>query len=216
MITRSLSCFLTQHWAEEVPKALSPDGKAEVTIWAGAYDQRTALPPPVNSWGSDPRSNLGIYYITIQPGGKFKLPGLTAARSGTLVNRVAYFIEGSALQINGEKISPSSSATLQAGEDAEFHNYQGGEVTEVLVLQGSPIGEPVAQHGPFVMNTMQEIQQAFQDYQRTQFGGWPWPQDAMVFPREKGRFALEKGVETRPPQQQQQQRGDDTCEAAST
>ena len=55
------------------------------------------------------------------------------------------------------------------------------------------------QHGPFVMNTRAEIQQAFLDYQATQFGGWPWPQDAMIFPREKGRFALLYGKETTPP-----------------
>ena len=39
------------------------------------------------------------------------------------------------------------------------------------------------------MNTRQEIQQAFADYQRTQFGGWPWPSDDPVHPRDEGRFA---------------------------
>eukprot|EP01048_Picozoa_sp_COSAG05_P003178 COSAG05_NODE_143_length_16570_cov_12.041953_6_plen_76_part_00 len=51
---------------------------------------------------------------------------------------------------------------------------------------------------PFVMNTQAEIQQAYSDYSRTRFGGWPWPQDAMVFPRDKGRFASVNGVESRP------------------
>jgi len=69
---------------------------------------------------------------------------------------------------------------------------------ELLLLQGRPIGEPVAQHGPFVMNTREEIQQAFNDYRRTQFGGWPWPEDAVVFPREKGRFAVFDGKEEVP------------------
>jgi hypothetical protein len=49
------------------------------------------------------------------------------------------------------------------------------------------------------MNTEQEIQQAFADYRKTQFGGWPWEDDAVVFPREKGRFSLMGGKEELPP-----------------
>jgi hypothetical protein len=45
------------------------------------------------------------------------------------------------------------------------------------------------QHGPFVMNTRQEIMDAFSDYRRTQFGGWPWKDQAPVHAREEGRFA---------------------------
>jgi hypothetical protein len=56
------------------------------------------------------------------------------------------------------------------------------------MLQGRPIGEPVAQQGPFVMNTREEIRQAYTDFQRTRFGGWPWDSNDPVHGRE-GRFA---------------------------
>ena len=59
----------------------------------------------------------------------------------------------------------------------------------VMGGDGKPIGEPIAQYGPFVMNTPQEIEAAFNDYRRTQFGGWPWPSDDPVHAPDAGRFA---------------------------
>ena len=76
---------------------------------------------------------------------------------------------------------------LRCDEDVEIVN--GNTFAEMLVLQGKPIAEPVARYGPFVMNTQAEIQQAFADYQRTQFGGWPWPDHAPVHGKEARRFA---------------------------
>ena len=60
---------------------------------------------------------------------------------------------------------------------------------EVLLLQGRPIGEPVARYGPFVMNEEAEIEQAFADYRETRFGGWPWPSEEPVHTSATGRFA---------------------------
>ena len=57
------------------------------------------------------------------------------------------------------------------------------------MLQGRPIGEPVARYGPFVMNTEPEIEQAFADYRETQFGGWPWPPTSRSTRHATGRFA---------------------------
>ena len=57
------------------------------------------------------------------------------------------------------------------------------------MLQGRPIDEPVVQYGPFVMNTQAEIREAFEDYRKDQFGGWPWDRNDPVHPRSVGRFA---------------------------
>ena len=61
---------------------------------------------------------------------------------------------------------------------------------EILMLQGSPLNEPVVKHGPFVMNTREEIRQAIYDYQRTGFGGWPWKRKDPVHASTEGRFAI--------------------------
>ena len=91
------------------------------------------------------------------------------------------------MTVAGRRVPVASSIELRA--DAEVELINGGEVAELLMLQGRPIGEPVAQYGPFVMNTEQEIRWAFDDYRRTQFGGWPWERSDPVHPREQGRFA---------------------------
>ena len=59
----------------------------------------------------------------------------------------------------------------------------------ILILEGEPIGEPVVSYGPFVVNSEQEIADAYNDYNETGFGGWPWDRVDPVHPREKGRFA---------------------------
>ena len=70
---------------------------------------------------------------------------------------------------------------------------------ECLLLQGRPIGEPVEQYGPFVMNDRAGIERAFADYRETGFGGWPWQSDDPVHSREARRFArhADGRVETR-------------------
>ena len=103
-------------------------------------------------------------------------------------NRSLYFFRGNGARRRrprGRRRPPRRAAPRAATS----RSTAGPDETELLLLQGRPIGEPVVQHGPFVMNTQAEIQQAFADYQRTRFGGWPWPSDDPVHAREEGRFA---------------------------
>ena len=110
---------------------------------------------------------------------------LPAAPAG--INRTLYFFAGRSLRV-GERWFDGLAA-VKVRSDVEISIENGPETTELLLLQGRPINEPVAQHGPFVMNTRSEIQQAFADYQRTGFGGWPWPSNGPVHPKESERFA---------------------------
>lgn len=111
----------------------------------------------------------------------------TLPRANALANRALYFFNGSTIAIGSETVRAGSAIELFADQDVALEN--GDREGELLLLQGRPIGEPVAQYGPFVMNTQQEIQQAFADYRRTQFGRWPWDTNAPVHPRTQGRFA---------------------------
>jgi hypothetical protein len=189
-------------WAPNVPKWKSEDGLASATLWVGNNYlgvQKNNSPPP-DSWASDEANDVALVHLTLQPGASFTLP---KAHERT-VNRSLFYIEGPAgMIVDGKKIQSKQSLVLDPEEEVvlELPRDASGP-GEFLWMQGKPIEEPVAQYGPFVMNTREEIVQAFSDYQETQFGEWPWPREDMVFPADKGRFALTGGIETYPPQEQ--------------
>jgi len=186
------------HWAEDIKSATThttEDGLATLTVWAGAYNGTKGLPTPPESWAADDQNDVAVWLLTLKPKGKFTIP---AAAGGKSTNRALYTIEGEGVSIDGTAIKGRAHVTMNGDVPATVE-VTGGETVRLLMLQGKPIGEKVVSHGPFVMNSREEIEQAFSDYRRTQFGGWPWPEDAMVFPQDKGRFALVGGKETHPP-----------------
>jgi hypothetical protein len=91
------------------------------------------------------------------------------------------------VRIDDQELEASTGAVVRA--EAAVRVAGGPYGAEALVLQGRPIGEPVAQYGPFVMNDKAGIEQAFADYRATGFGGWPWPTDDPVHARDAGRCA---------------------------
>ena len=63
--------------------------------------------------------------------------------------------------------------TLSAQVARHLLDLVAKEGSHVIVLAGEPLGEPIVQYGPFVMNTIEEIQQAFSDVERGKFGVVP-------------------------------------------
>ncbi len=177
--------YFSMLWSETLPRLTFRDdagGETVVLAVAGAPDGHETPAPPPDSWAAAEGSEVAIWAVTMAPGARWALPAVSEG-----VNRVLYFYEGASLRVDGQKVGPRSGVQLRPGREVPL--VAGPAGAELLLLQGRPIGEPVAQHGPFVMNTRSELQQAFVDYQQTRFGGWPWPSDDPVLPRQEGRFA---------------------------
>jgi redox-sensitive bicupin YhaK (pirin superfamily) len=99
-----------------------------------------------------------------------------------------HLFDGDQVSVDGVVLERGQAVRLDPAEPAGLENR--GEPAEFLMLQGRPIGAPVFQMGPFVMNSPEELRQAVTDYHRTQFGGWPWTRPDPVHARTEGRFAL--------------------------
>ena len=170
-------------WSEQIPTITQGEAgkQARVTLVTGALGDVAPPRPPPHSWAADPANHVWIWTIRLEPGARFTVPGATAG-----LNRVAYFFGGEVLTVGGRAAPARHAIQLRSEVDAEL---VAGDAVEVLLLQGRPIAEPVVQYGPFVMNSQSEIQEAYADYRRTRFGGWPWGKDDPVHPRDEGRFA---------------------------
>ena len=173
--------YFTMFWSERLPR-LQAEG-AEVTVTAGELAGLKPLAPPPDSWAANRDADFAIWTLRLDAGGQWTLPPARDART----TRMLYFFSGRGIEIDGRQLGQHAAVELRADRAVKLSAL--GERAELLLLQGRPIGEAVAQYGPFVMNTRAELEQAFADYRRTQFGGWPYPADDPVFPRERGRFA---------------------------
>lgn len=173
-------------WNDMIPLVKQTGDNAknvEINLIAGTLDGYKAPDPTPESWAADPANEVLVLTIKLEAGAKWVAPKASAEAS-----RVFYFYRGNGLRIDGELIPDYHSAQVNA--DAEVTLQAGDEDCFLLLLQGKPLHEPVVQYGPFVMNSEAEIREAFLDYQRTEFGGWPWPDSEPVNDRTKGRFAL--------------------------
>jgi redox-sensitive bicupin YhaK (pirin superfamily) len=174
-------------WDREIPR-WRREG-VEVAVVAGELDGLRAPPPPPRSWASRPDTDVAVFTIRLGAGARWTLP--RARRDDA--NRALYLFLGAGIRIDGRELRQHAVLRLDPGAEVPLEALDGP--VELLLLQGRPIGEPVVQHGPFVMNKQEEIRQTILDYQRTRFGGWPWDSEEPVHGADPARFARRVGGE---------------------
>ncbi|WP_305091472.1 pirin family protein [Prescottella sp. R16] len=177
--SKSAAAEFTMLWSEDIPEVVT-DG-ARVRVIAGRFGDAAAPAPPTNSWASEPDTDVAIWLIDLDADTTLDLPAAGNA------HRVLY-VHGDDAHVTVDGTAVPAGYGWAPG-DAGPSTLHADRPSTVLVLQGAPIGEPVAAQGPFVMNTDTEIAAAYDDYRRTGFGGWPWPTQDPVHPRDAGRFA---------------------------
>jgi redox-sensitive bicupin YhaK (pirin superfamily) len=168
-------------WANQIPK-IQKDTKVEVSLISGEYDGQKYNNSPKNSWASEAENEVNIFLVKMKKDGVFKFP---KAKSNT--NRTLYFFEGQEISVNQTKISQKQALLIDSQNDLNVTAHS--DNVEFLYLEAKPIGEPIVQHGPFVMNSKAEIMQTINDYRQTEFGGWKWPRHDMIHGNKIEKFA---------------------------
>ena len=148
----------------DVTLLASDDGGALVRVIAGDLAGHTGP-------GST-RTPITFVHATLAPGAALSLPWNAS------YNALVYVLAGSGKAgTEGRPVHTGQTVVFGKGDhltvaadDVQQSRYG---ALEVLILGGEPIREPVAQYGPFVMNTRQELQQAIEDFQSGRFGQIP-------------------------------------------
>lgn len=135
-----------------IPKVRLPKGEIEVI--AGSYKTQSGV--------ASTFSPIHMYNVHLASGGNadFQLP----INYTTLL----VVIEGE-IEVNNKHIVPADHLA-HFNDDGEYFHISAKEDSKVLILSGEPIEEPIAAHGPFVMNSKEEIVQAMEDYNSGKFG----------------------------------------------
>jgi redox-sensitive bicupin YhaK (pirin superfamily) len=146
---------------EQIPAAASSDGKVQVRVIAGDSLGVSAR--------IDTRVPVQMLHFTIAPGGSIdqRVPADQSA--------MIYVFRGELdVSEHATRVQEGQAALLTAGESVQLAvKADARESAQALLLSGKPLNEPVARYGPFVMNTREQIEQAFVDYQSGRFGVIP-------------------------------------------
>lgn len=185
-VNKFVDPYFKMLWERDIPTYIETNNKGKtvkVDLIAGDLNNLKAPKPTPDSWAANPENEIAIWTMKLESDMEWVLP-----KSKSEVNRTLYYYKGNSLFIDDIPVPPNQAIQLKSDQDSLLK--AGDSDCYLLMLQGKPINEPVVQYGPFVMNSETEIQEAFEDYRKTQFGGWPWPIRDQVHSRDRGRFAL--------------------------
>jgi redox-sensitive bicupin YhaK (pirin superfamily) len=138
----------------DIPAVALPDNAGTLRVIAGDYAGNRG---PATTF-----TPIDLWDVRLRAGG-------TASLSLPEGRTVAVIVLKGAVQVNGDAIAREAQFVLLAGTGGEVALEANGDAS-LLILSGEPIDEPVVMHGPFVMNTEDEIRQAMADFQRGRFG----------------------------------------------
>ena len=143
----------------QIPKATSADGLVNVSVIAGeAMGQRAVI---------ETRTPIMYLHYRVAPG------GVVTQKLADSYNAFAFVIEGEGLFGSESERAVDGQIVLfaQDGDEIRIENPDNAQASlEILLIAGVPLNEPVARYGPFVMNTQEEILEAFEDYRRGRMG----------------------------------------------
>ncbi|MFK7969808.1 MAG: pirin family protein [Bacteroidia bacterium] len=139
--------------AEEIPQFVDQDGNVKVNVIAGAFKTYTG---PVDSL-----TDITAYTIRMKPGGSLRIEEEVGR------NPLLYQLEGTA-HVNGQESAQYGMTTFKA--EGDLIEIEAKTDSLFLYVAGKPIEERIAQYGPFVMNTQDEIMQAVEDFQTGEMG----------------------------------------------
>ncbi|HST75000.1 MAG TPA: pirin family protein [Acetobacteraceae bacterium] len=138
----------------DIPAVELPDGAGTLRVIAGAYDGHRG---PAHTF-----TPIDLWDVRLRRGGTASLTLPEGHTVGVIV------LKGT-VQVNGEAIAREAQLVLLDRTGGEITLEANGDAS-LLILSGEPIDEPVVMHGPFVMNTADQIRQAMKDFQSGRFG----------------------------------------------